>query len=189
MGLYAAAMALDPNVKMLLDQMASIGAPPVHTLSVEQARASMDAMVAMMGQGEDVAHVEDRTIDAGGRQLPVRIYRPVGVSTDAAPALVFYHGGGFVLGGLASHDRDCRALANRGECLVIAIDYRLAPEHPFPAAADDAVAALEYVVAHAGELGVDPATSPSAGTPPGATSPPSSPCTPATPGSRSSCSC
>ena len=77
-------MALDPNVKMMLDQMASIGAPPVHTLSVEQARASMDAMVAMMGEGEEVADVEDRTIDAGGQQLPIRIYRPVGVSTDAA---------------------------------------------------------------------------------------------------------
>jgi acetyl esterase len=148
-------MALDPNVKMLLDQMAAIGAPPIHALSVEQARASMDAMVAMMGEGEEVAHVEDRTIDAGGQPLPIRIYRPVGVSTDSAPALVFYHGGGFVLGGLSSHDRDCRALANRGQCVVIAIDYRLAPEHPFPAAADDAVAAFEYVVAHAGELGVD----------------------------------
>jgi acetyl esterase len=148
-------MALDPNVKQLLDQMVSIGAPPVHTLTVEQARASMDSMVALMGQGEEVGHVEDRTIDAGGQQLPVRIYRPVGVSTDAAPALVFYHGGGFVLGGLATHDRDCRALANRGQCVVIAVDYRLAPEHPFPAAADDAVAALEYIVTHAAELGVD----------------------------------
>jgi acetyl esterase len=85
----------------------------------------------------------------------VRIYRPDGLGDGAAPTLVFYHGGGFVLGGLLSHDRDCRALANRGQCQVIAVDYRLAPEHPFPAAPEDAIAALEFIVANAGELGVD----------------------------------
>lgn len=149
-------MPLDPNMKNLLDSMEAMGAPPIHTLSVADARASMDAMVAMMGQGEDVASVEDRTIAAGDHTLPVRIYRPDGLGEGPAPALVFYHGGGFVLGGLDSHDRDCRALANRGRCVVIAVDYRLAPEHPFPAAAEDAQAALQYVVAHADELGVDP---------------------------------
>ena len=86
----------------------------------------------------------------------MRRYRPAGLADGPAPTLVFYHGGGFVLGGLLSHDRDCRALANRGQCQVIAVDYRLAPEHPFPAASDDAVAALEFIVANAGELGVDP---------------------------------
>ena len=148
-------MPLDSNMKAMLDQMAAIGAPPVHTLSVADARTSMDAMVPMMGPGEDVASVEDRTIDAGAQTLPVRRYRPASVGDGPAPTLVFYHGGGFVLGGLLSHDRDCRALANRGECQVIAVDYRLAPEHPFPAAADDAAAALEFVVAHSDELGVD----------------------------------
>jgi acetyl esterase len=149
-------MPLDPNMKALLDQMAAIGAPPLHSLSVEQARASMDAMVAMMGPGEAVATVEDRTIDTGGQQVPVRRYRPSSVGDGPAPTLVFYHGGGFVIGGLTSHDRDCRALANRGDCQVIAVDYRLAPEHPFPAAVEDAIGALEFVVGHAGELGVDP---------------------------------
>ena len=108
-----------------------------------------------MGEGEDVASIEDRTIDAVRSSCRSASTAPTASSTDAAPTLVFYHGGGFVLGGLASHDRDCRALANRGQCLVIAVDYRLAPEHPFPAAAEDAVAALEYVVVHAAELGVD----------------------------------
>jgi len=149
-------MALDPNMKTLLDQIEAIGAPPLHTMSVADARVSMDAMVTMMGEGEPMGSVEDRLIDAGGNPLPVRIYRPEGLSEGAAPTLVFYHGGGFVLGGLVSHDRDCRALANRGQCQVIAVDYRLAPEHPFPAAVEDAVAALEFIVAHAGELGVDP---------------------------------
>jgi acetyl esterase len=150
-------MPLDPNLKTLLDQMESIGAPPLHTLSVADARAGMDAMVMMMGAGETVASVEDRVIDAAGQQLPVRIYRPEGLADGPAPTLVFYHGGGFVIGGLASHDGDCRALANRGLCQVIAVDYRLAPEHPFPAAAEDAIAALDYVVAHADELAVDTA--------------------------------
>ena len=148
-------MPLDPNLKAMLDQMEAMGAPPVHSLSVAEARASMDAMVAMMGPGEDVASVEDRTIEAGGQSLPVRVYRPEGLADGPAPTLVFYHGGGFVIGGLMSHDRDCRALANRAQCQVIAVDYRLAPEHPYPAAADDAAAALETIVADAAELGVD----------------------------------
>jgi acetyl esterase len=148
-------MPLDPNMQMVLDQMASIGAPPLHQLSVADARASFDMMVTMMGPGEEVASVEDRTIHAGGHDLPIRIYRPEGLGDGPAPTLVFYHGGGFVIGGLATHDRDCRALANRGQCQVIAVDYRLAPEHPFPAAVEDATAALDYVVSHAGELGVD----------------------------------
>ena len=148
-------MPLDPMMKTMLDQIEAIGAPPIHTMSVPDARAAMDAMVAMMGAVEDVAIVEDRTIDAGGQTLPVRIYRPEGLGDGPAPTLVFYHGGGFVLGGLVSHDRDCRALANRGQCQVIAVDYRLAPEHPFPAAVDDATAALEFVVTNAADLGVD----------------------------------
>jgi acetyl esterase len=115
----------------------------------------MDAMFTMMGPGEEVASVVDQSIDLGDRSLPVRIYRPEGLADGPAPTLVFYHGGGFVLGGLDSHDRDCRALANRGQCQVIAVDYRLAPEHPFPAAAEDAMDALDFIVAHAGELGVD----------------------------------
>jgi acetyl esterase len=148
-------MPLDPMMKTMLDQIEAIGAPPIHTMSVPDARAAMDAMVAMMGAVEDVDSVEDRTIDAGGQTLPVRIYRPEGLGDGPAPTLVFYHGGGFVLGGLVSHDRDCRALANRGQCQVIAVDYRLAPEHPFPAAVDDATAALEFVVTNAADLGVD----------------------------------
>ncbi len=148
-------MPLDPHTKALLDQMEALGAPPIWKLEVDQARASMNAMVAMMGPGEEVAEVEDRTIDAAGQLLPVRIYRPAEVGAGPAPALVFYHGGGFVIGGLDTHDRDCRALANRGGCVVVSVDYRLAPEHPFPAAVDDAAAALRWIVDHAADLGVD----------------------------------
>jgi acetyl esterase len=148
-------MALDPNMKQLLDQIAAIDAPPMWELTPAQARTTMDMMVGMMGAGEDVASVEDTSIDLGDRSLPVRIYRPESVGDGPAPTLVFFHGGGFVIGSLASHDRDCRALANRGECQVIAVDYRLAPEHPFPAAPQDAIASIEHIVARAAQLGVD----------------------------------
>ena len=148
-------MPLDPNVKQLLDQMAAMDMPPMSSMSPADVRAGMEMTVAMMAIREDVASVEDRTIDAGGQTLPVRIYRPEGLAEGPAPTLVFYHGGGFVIGSLQTHDGDCRALADRGQCQVIAVDYRLAPEHRFPAAVDDAIAALEYVVAHPDELGVD----------------------------------
>jgi acetyl esterase len=149
-------MPLDPQTKTMLEQMEAIGAPPLWKLDVADARASMTAMISMMGPGEEVRSVEDRTIDADGQRVPIRIYRPAGLADGPAPVLVFYHGGGFVLGDLESHDRDCRALANRGGCVVVAVDYRLAPEHPFPAAVDDAAAALSWVVSHADELGIDP---------------------------------
>src|SRR5215218_4290134 len=126
-------MPLDPHTKAMLEQIEALGAPPIWKMEVVDARASMNAMVAMMGPGEEVESIEDRTIDAGGQELPVRIFRPVGLGDGPAPVLVFYHGGGFVIGGLDTHDRDCRALANRAQCVVISIDYRLAPEHPFPA--------------------------------------------------------
>jgi acetyl esterase len=155
--LRCGAMTLDPKMKQVLDQMAAMDAPPMWELTPEQARSMTDAMVGLMGAGEDVASVEDRSIDLGDRSLPVRIYRPESVGDGPAPTLVYYHGGGFMLGGLTSHDRDCRALANRGACQVIAVDYRLAPEHPFPAAPEDAIASLDHIVAHAAELGVDTA--------------------------------
>jgi acetyl esterase len=98
--------------------------------------------------------VEDRKIPGDGGLIPVRIYRPSAASP--LPALVFFHGGGFVIGGLDSSDRVCRALANGSGCVVVSVDYRLAPEHPFPAAADDAFAATAWVASRAADLGIDP---------------------------------
>ena len=149
-------MPLDAQTKTMIDQIEAMDAPPIWKLSVEDARSTTNAMLALMGTPEEIASVEDRTIDAGGQQLPIRIYRPGGLGDGPAPVLVFYHGGGFVIGNLDTHDRDCRKLANRGQCIVIAIDYRLAPEHPFPAAVEDSWAALSWVLANAAELGVDP---------------------------------
>lgn len=123
----------------------------------EEARRAMDEAMTWLGPGEAVAEVVDSEIDLGDRRLPIRRYRPAALAAGPAPTLVFFHGGAFVLGGLVSHDRDCRALANHAACQVIAVDYRLAPRHPFPAAPEDAMAALVHVVEHADLLGVDPA--------------------------------
>ena len=100
---------------------------------------------------------EDRVIDGPGGDLPIRIYRPAGAPASGAPVVVFFHGGGFVAGDLDTHDGTARLHAAGADAVVVSVDYRLAPEHPFPAAVDDAFAATKRVAAHAGELGVDPA--------------------------------
>lgn len=100
---------------------------------------------------------EDRVIDGPGGDLPVRIYRPSSAAGGAAPVVVFFHGGGFVAGDLDTHDGIARQHAVDADTVVVSVDYRLAPEHPFPAAVEDAFAAIEWVAAHAAELGVDPA--------------------------------
>jgi acetyl esterase/lipase len=99
---------------------------------------------------------EDRVIDGPGGDLPVRIYRPSSADPGAAPVVVFFHGGGFVAGDLDTHDGTARQHAVDADAVVVSVDYRLAPEHPFPAAVQDAMAATEWVAAHAAELGVDP---------------------------------
>lgn len=99
---------------------------------------------------------EDRVIDGPAGALPVRIYRPASTAGGAAPVVVFFHGGGFVAGDLDTHDGTARHHAVGADAVVVSVDYRLAPEHPFPAAVEDAFAATEWVAAHAGELGVDP---------------------------------
>jgi acetyl esterase len=105
-----------------------------------------------------VAHVEDRSVPGPAGEIPVRIYHPLDAGADTAlPVLVYFHGGGFVLCDLDSHDSCCRRLANGIGAVVVSVDYRLAPEHPYPAAVEDSWAATEWVAAHAAELGADPA--------------------------------
>src|SRR5690606_19779561 len=99
--------------------------------------------------------VEDRKIPGPGGDIPVRIYTPVAAGGDALPVLVYFHGGGWVIGDLDTHDALCRSFANEAGCKVVAIDYRLAPEHRFPAAADDCYAAVKWIEANASEIGVD----------------------------------
>ena len=127
---------------------------PTHTLSPEAARAQRRGRHVPPERADEVARVRDRGIEGPGGNIPVRIYEPGGAGPQ--PAVVYFHGGGWVVGSVDSHDPLCRALANAAEAVVVSVDYRLAPEHAFPAAAEDAYAATAWVAERADELGVDP---------------------------------
>ena len=122
--------------------------------SVEAARRPLPA-ARLKGPPEPVEAVEDFSIGGPGGPLALRLYRPGGPASPPPPLLVFFHGGGWVIGDLDIQDGLCRAVANRAGCAVLSVDYRLAPEHPFPAAADDAWAACRWAAARAADLGVD----------------------------------
>ncbi len=155
-------MPLDPLVKAFLDQAAAIPRPKMWQMPPEMARASFAGMMGLVGpQNVTVGRIENFTIpvSAAGpgaeRRIAARAYAPVAVGGEPRPALIFFHGGGFVVGGLESHDGLCRLICDEGHFRVIAIDYRLAPEHPFPAAVDDAYAATQWIAANAADLGID----------------------------------
>ena len=139
--------------------MRDAGQLPLQTLTPAEARqAFAESRDALQPPPDDVAEVRNVSIPGPAGQVPLRLYRGVGTSaSEALPGLVYFHGGGWVIGNLESHDGVCRRLANLAGCRVIAADYRLAPEHPFPAAVEDSAAALAWVADHAAELLVDPA--------------------------------
>ena len=143
---------LDPQAKSFLAKMKASGAPGFETLPVAQARQNFLAMAELAGPAEAVAKVEDRNLPNGRR---VRIYTPEG--TGPKPALVYFHGGGWVLGSPETMDRPCRRLARASGCVVVSVDYRLAPEAHFPEPALDCYDATAYVARNAGVLGVDAA--------------------------------
>lgn len=146
---------LEIQARQFLDDYAALGEPPIETLEPAEVRASLLRMRAAGGPPvEPVAAVSDRTIPGPHGAIPVRIYTPAG----AAPfgVLVFFHGGGWVLGDLESVDGLVRALVNRAGCIVVSVDYRLAPEHPFPLPFDDAYAATSWVAENAAAFGGDP---------------------------------
>jgi acetyl esterase len=144
-------MTPDPQMQAILDQMRAAGWRPTHTLSVAEARQAFRSHIA---KGAPVARTEDRSIPGPAGDIRVRIHWPAG--TGPFPALVFFHGGGWVVGDLDTHDVTCRSLTNQAGCVTVSVDYRLAPEHKFPAAVEDAYAATRWVADHAAELGVDP---------------------------------
>jgi acetyl esterase len=146
-------MAIDPQVAFVLDLVIKSGRPAYHTLTPKEARQLfLETRPASTPTPPAIGAV--RNLTAGS--IPIRVYRPAGVAdTTRLPVLVYFHGGGWVIGDLDTHDTLCRQLTAEAGISVVAVDYRLAPEHKFPAAADDAWAALSWVVAHAGELGVD----------------------------------
>lgn len=144
---------IDPQAWFILKQLESAGAPPMELLTPEQARMAADFRL-LAEAPEEVEKVENRTIPVHGGEIQVRIYTPEGVGPF--PALVYYHGGGWVIGNLDTVDVPCRMLANRAGCIVVSVDYRLAPEHKFPTAAEDAYAAAKWVSENAASIGVDP---------------------------------
>jgi len=148
-------MPLHPQVAALVQAMAANpDAKPTHEQSPKVARDGYRALAAMFGPAPEVAKLEDRTIPGPASEIPIRVYTPEGAGPFGV--LVFYHGGGWTIGDLDTHDRECRLICNQAGCVVVAVDYRLAPEHRFPAAVDDAFAALEWVGRNAAELGGDP---------------------------------
>lgn len=145
-------MSLDPQTQLVLAQLAAAGAPPLETLTPEQART---AFSLPQGETEPVGKVEDRTIPGPGSDIPIRVYYPKDSQATNNPALVYYHGGGWVVGNIDTHDNVCRALTNLANCVTISVDYRLAPEHKFPAAVEDSYAAVKYVYDHAEDFQID----------------------------------
>ncbi len=142
---------LDPQLAEYLRLAAASGAPPIEELTPAEARATMAAFApAQFGPVAEMDSVEDTRADG----VPVRVYRPVEKGGPTA-ALVFFHGGGWVVGSVETHDGVARELASRIGCAVVSVDYRLAPEHPYPAALDDSWTAARWVLAHADELGLD----------------------------------
>jgi acetyl esterase len=145
-------MALRPEIRALLDQQAASGRPPLHRQSVAQARAfHLQDAAPLNGEPVPVAAVADRAVPGPGGELPVRVYTPEG--EPPFPIVVFFHGGGWVVGTLDSYDPLCRALAAAVPAVVVSVGYRLAPEHRWPAAVEDAYAATLWASRHAAELG------------------------------------
>jgi acetyl esterase len=159
-------MPVDPHMKAILDAAAAAGGPALHELGVDGVREAIRRGSAFAPQ-EAVAHVKDRRIPGPAGEIPIRIYRP---AADAPlPAVVFFHGGGWVAGDLNTHDVICRILTNAAQCVVVSVDYRLAPEHRFPAGPEDCYAATAWSANNALALGADPSRLAVAGTSAGGT--------------------
>ncbi len=152
---------LDAEARILLDLMeeaTKAGRPKLESLPHAIGRPAVDKMSEdSEADPPEVAETIDGAFAGPGGQIKYRRYRPLGVEAGSLPTLIYYHGGGFVIGTIETHDSTCRRLANRSRCQVISIDYRLSPEHPFPAPIDDGIAAFRHVRDNAAALGADPA--------------------------------
>ena len=148
-------MPADPHVQAILDRIneAGVGAPSVWDQPVEDVRAAYAAYCALAGDGGELAAIEDRTIPGPGGPLAVRIYRPS--AEPELPVVVYFHGGGHTIGSIDTHDPVCRQLARAADAVVVSVEYRLAPEHPYPAAVEDAYAATAWVATNGQQLGAD----------------------------------
>ena len=155
---------LHPQARALLDFIEQRGVPPTHMLTPADARAYYrDRRTVTQPAPPPVAQVDELVAEGPNGAIPLRMYKPlsgsagVGAPTARLPVMVYFHGGGFVIGDLDTHDTLCRQLANGSGCAVVSVDYRMGPEHRFPAAVDDCIAATRWVHAQAPRLGIDAA--------------------------------
>jgi acetyl esterase len=150
-------MPLDPRAKRFLDTLAAMNPPSALSLTVAERRAALAQLLSFSGEVEAVGAIGQLTVPGPAGALRVRTYQPAGAAAqELLPGLIYFHGGGLVAGSLDTHDAICRSLANGTRCRVLSVDYRLAPEHRFPAAVSDGCAATGWIAAHAAELAVDP---------------------------------
>ena len=149
-------MALDPQAEFVIGLVAKAGGPEFWQMTPDQAREQYLFRVGKLALKPQIYRTSDRLIPGPGSELPIRIYQPREAKPDERfPVLIWYHGGGFVIGDLDTHDSACRLLANQADCMVVAVDYRLAPEFKFPAGVEDCMATLRWVAHHAREIGAD----------------------------------
>ena len=146
-------MPLDPQAQRVIEAMAALNLKPVEESTPAEARESIRTRTAALGPFPDVAAVVDHRVAVSGGEITVRAYSPDGPGPH--PALVYYHGGGWVIGDLYTHDGLCRSITNAARCAVLSVDYRLAPESKYPVAVEDSYAALLWIVSNAERLGID----------------------------------
>jgi len=151
-------VTLDPDAAAVFKAFQEAGRPPYETVSPAEARELyLQGRFVSNPEPPELASIEPLTIPSPAGSIPARIYTPTRLrkANGLAPGLVFFHGGGWVIGDLDSHDVVCRKLADEGELMVVSVDYRLAPEHKFPAAVDDAIASTKWIAEHAKQFGID----------------------------------
>ncbi len=146
-------MPVHPEAQQLLAALEAAGLPPFEHMTVPQAREATKGFIDLQGEPEEIA-TEDRKIPGPAGEIPIRVYTPAGEGPK--PVIVYFHGGGWVIGELDTVDNPLRRIANRTGAVVVSVDYRLAPEHRYPAAFDDSYAATAWVAEHAAELGGEP---------------------------------
>ena len=147
---------LDTRTQWFLQLLARSRQPAMHQMTVREARTEFDSVLPLLGgRPAPVGEIVDRTIAGPGGRLRVRIYRPAGSVARLLPTVLYFHGGGWAIGSLEAYDLPCRFFCARSGCAVVAVDYRLAPEHKFPAGLDDAIASFRWLAANAEEMGID----------------------------------
>lgn len=150
--------SIDAGAQTVLDLIRLSGRPPYETLTPPEAReVSRNGRAVLQPDPPEVAELRELSARAAHGPIPMRLYRAAGAASGPLAGLVYFHGGGWVVGDLDTHDTLCRQIANAAGCVVVSVDYRLGPEHKFPAAVDDSIAATAWVSEHAADLGIDPA--------------------------------